>query len=68
MRHFVNSGKKIEPKLISRIQDRRGKTIFQGKNQRYHALVAINSLMIKLSYPKLKVQVKMLLAKKPLIK
>ena len=28
---FVNGGKKIEPKLISRIQDRRGKTIFQNK-------------------------------------
>ncbi len=26
---FVNGGKKIEPKLISRIQDRRGKTIFK---------------------------------------
>ncbi len=29
---FVNGGKKIEPKLISRIQDRRGKTIFQKRN------------------------------------
>ena len=28
---FVNGGKKINPKLISRIQDRRGKTIFQDK-------------------------------------
>ena len=28
---FVNGGKKIEPKLISRIQDRRGQTIFQEK-------------------------------------
>ena len=28
---FVNGGKKTEPKLISRIQDRRGKTIFQQK-------------------------------------
>ena len=28
---FVNGGKKINPKLISRIQDRRGKTIFQKK-------------------------------------
>ena len=26
---FVNGGKKIEPNLISRIQDRRGKTIFK---------------------------------------
>ena len=30
---FVNGGKKIEPKLISRIQDRRGKTIFQSKSR-----------------------------------
>ena len=28
---FVNGGKKIDPKLISRIQDRRGKTIFLKK-------------------------------------
>ena len=27
---FVNGGKKIEPNLISRIQDRRGKTIFKS--------------------------------------
>ena len=31
---FVNGGKKIEPKLITRIQDRRGKTIFKGKNRK----------------------------------
>ena len=31
---FVNGGKKIEPNLISRIQDRRGKTIFQLQNKR----------------------------------
>ena len=31
---FVNGGKKIDPKLISRIQDRRGKTIFQPKNRK----------------------------------
>ena len=30
---FVNGGK-VEPKLISRIQDRRGKTIFQEKNRK----------------------------------
>ena len=30
---FVNGGKKINPRLISRIQDRRGKTIFQEKNR-----------------------------------
>ena len=28
---FVNGGKKVKPKLISRIQDRRGKTIFKKK-------------------------------------
>ncbi len=31
---FVNGGKKIEPKLISRIQDRRGKTIFTEKGRK----------------------------------
>jgi penicillin-binding protein 1A len=31
---FVNGGKKIEPNLISRIQDRRGKTIFKVQNRR----------------------------------
>ena len=31
---FVNGGIKVEPKLISRIQDRRGKTIFQEKNRK----------------------------------
>ncbi len=31
---FVNGGNKIEPKLISRIQDRRGKTIFKKKNRK----------------------------------
>ena len=30
---FVNGGAKITPKLISRIQDRRGKTIFLEKNR-----------------------------------
>ena len=29
---FVNGGKKINPKLITRIQDRRGKTIYNKKN------------------------------------
>ena len=30
---FVNGGKKIEPTLISRIQDRRGNTIFKSENR-----------------------------------
>ena len=30
---FVNGGKKINPRLISRIQDRRGKTIYQDNNR-----------------------------------
>ncbi len=30
---FVNGGKKIKPNLISRIQDRRGKTIFRLENK-----------------------------------
>ena len=39
---FVNGGKKIEPNLISRIQDRRGKTIFKVKTE--NAQVVINLL------------------------
>ena len=31
---FINGGKKIEPVLISRIQDRRGKTIYQEKSRK----------------------------------
>ena len=31
---FVNGGEKIKPKLISRIQDRRGKTIFKQKERK----------------------------------
>ncbi len=31
---FVNGGKKIKPNLISRIQDRRGKTIFRQDNRK----------------------------------
>ena len=31
---FVNGGNKIDPSLISRIQDRRGKTIFKKKNRK----------------------------------
>ena len=31
---FVNGGKKIDPNLISRIQDRRGQTIFQLENRK----------------------------------
>ena len=31
---FVNGGKKIEPSLISRVQDRRGKTIFKAENRK----------------------------------
>ena len=31
---FVNGGKKINPNLISRIQDRRGQTIFQKKKRK----------------------------------
>ena len=33
---FLNGGKKIEPNLISRIQDRRGKTIFKVKEQKMY--------------------------------
>ncbi len=31
---FVNGGKKVKPNLISRIQDRRGKTIFKTENKK----------------------------------
>ena len=31
---FVNGGKKIQPNLISRIQDRRGRTIFKVQNRK----------------------------------
>ena len=31
---FINGGKKIKPNLISRIQDRRGKTIFKLENKK----------------------------------
>ncbi len=31
---FVNGGKKVEPNLISRIQDRRGRTIFKIENRK----------------------------------
>ena len=31
---FVNGGKKVNPNLISRIQDRRGKTIFKLENKK----------------------------------
>ena len=40
---FVNGGKKIDPNLISRIQDRRGKTIFKSKIE--NVLVVINLLI-----------------------
>ena len=40
---FVNGGKKIDPNLISRIQDRRGQTIFQLENRK--CLGAINLLI-----------------------
>ena len=45
---FVNGGKKIEPTLISRIQDRRGKTIFKKKIE--NALAVTNLLMKKFNY------------------
>ena len=31
---FINGGKKVNPKLISRIQDRRGKTIYKTENSK----------------------------------
>ena len=49
---FVNGGIKIEPKLISRIQDRRGKTIFQHGNR---VCVGCDKFVNKnFEYPKIK--------------
>jgi penicillin-binding protein 1A len=49
---FVNGGKKIEPNLISRIQDRRGKTIFQIKNR---ACLGCDKFIDQpIEYPKIK--------------
>ena len=49
---FVNGGKKIDPSLISRIQDRRGKTIFQVKNRVCHGCDKFFDE--SLEYPKIK--------------
>ena len=48
---FVNGGKKIEPNLISRIQDRRGKTIF---NVKYRKCLGCDKFIDKpIQYPKI---------------
>ena len=49
---FVNGGKKIEPNLISRIQDRRGKTIFKVKNR--ECIGCDKFIDQSLVYPKIK--------------
>ena len=49
---FVNGGKKIEPNLISRIQDRRGNTIFQVKNR--ECLGCDKFIDQPIEYPKIK--------------
>ena len=49
---FCKWRKKIEPTLISRIQDRRGKTIFQSKI--CSAKVVINLLLIQILLPNIK--------------
>ena len=48
---FVNGGKKIEPNLISRIQDRRGKTIFKAQNRK--CLGCENFIDKPIKYPKI---------------
>ena len=50
---FANGGKKIEPTLISRIQDRRGKTIFYKKNR---SCLGCDKFLNKIEteYPKIK--------------
>ena len=40
---FVNGGQKINPVLISRIQDRRGKTIFKAKNRKCNGCENFNN-------------------------
>ena len=62
---FVNGGK-IDPKLISRIQDRRGKTIFLEKVE--NVLVVINLLMSHFNSLKLKVPIKEFLIQQLLTK
>ena len=49
---FVNGGKKIQPKLISRIQDRRGKTIFKQKSRT--CLGCDKFVIDKIELPKIK--------------
>ena len=53
---FVNGGFKIEPNLISRIQDRRGKTIFQVKNRK--CLGCDKFIDNEIQYPRMKVLMK----------
>ena len=48
---FVNGGKKIKPKMISRIQDRRGKTIYQEKSRK--CLGCDKFIGEKINYPKI---------------
>ena len=48
---FVNGGTKINPKLINRIQDRRGKTIYQEKNRK--CLGCDKFVMDELELPKI---------------
>ena len=40
---FVNGGKEVEPILINRIQDRRGKTIFNSENRTCSGCKKVNS-------------------------
>ena len=49
---FVNGGNKIDPKLISRIQDRRGKTIFQEKNRK--CVVCDKFIIDEINLPEIK--------------
>ncbi len=48
---FVNGGKKINPTLISRIQDRRGNTIFKPENRQ--CLGCDKSIGKNIEYPKI---------------
>ena len=53
---FVNGGKKIIPKLISRIQDRRGKTIFHEKDRK--CVGCDKFIVTKVNFQKLKILIK----------
>ena len=67
MLHLLMEEKKVNPNLISRIQDRRGKTIFQNKNRKCLGCDKFINIGQK-NYPKIKNEMKEFLVKKLHIK